>query len=144
MEAVSEEHKAKLHDHLYQAGACKGPREMMEKPAAYGAQAPTTGSQRQSQPHQKAAAAKVSMSVLASTAATATRTHDATDAAVRLNAELKNGCVAVVNYNQIGVLEMAAEYSLVQCQAIRHDRSYDCTLDSGSCLNLIHSVTGAL
>ena len=43
-----------------------------------------------------------------------------------------------VNYSQVGVWEMAAEYSLVQCRAIHKEKSYDCTLDTGSCLNLIH------
>ena len=48
---------------------------------------------------------------------------------------------AVVKYNQVGVMEMAAEYNLVQCKVIHQDRSYDCTLDSGSCLNLVHWKT---
>ncbi len=48
---------------------------------------------------------------------------------------------AVVKYNQVGVMEMAAEYNLVQCKVIHQDKSYDCTLDSGSCLNLVHWKT---
>ena len=43
-----------------------------------------------------------------------------------------------VKYSQVGVMEMANEYNLVQCRSIHAEKSYDCTLDSGSCLNLIH------
>ena len=46
--------------------------------------------------------------------------------------------MGTVHYTQIGVMEMAKEYSLVQCKAIFKDCSYDCVLDSGSCLNLLH------
>ena len=45
---------------------------------------------------------------------------------------------AAVHYTQIGVMQMAKEYSLVQCKVIHKDRSHDCVLDSGSSLNLIH------
>ena len=49
--------------------------------------------------------------------------------------------MADVNYAQVGVSEMAEQYNLVQCRVLHADRSYDCTLDSGSCLNLIHWKT---
>ena len=48
---------------------------------------------------------------------------------------------ACVNYSQVGVWEMTSEYNLVQCKAIHKEKGYDCTLDSGSCLNLIQWKT---
>ena len=144
MEAISEEHKGKLYEHLQRQSGYP-PKKTVPTPIPLPSQVAKEiskgGLTETHGPFQKAAGAKVPIgaqvpqkhlpAVKPGPPKVAPVTGPAKDPTTETN-------VAGVSYAQVGVPEMSSEYNLVQCRVIHADKSYDCTLDSGSCLNLIH------
>ena len=110
-----------------------------QQPTQVAKEIPKGGQRDTNRPFQRAAA--VTMPIAASSPAASPSQYSEPSKANPFAGSAKglapSAKMANANYAQVGVGEMAAEYNLVQCRVIHADKSYDCTLDSGSCLNLI-------